>query len=55
MHGEVNGNQLLDKILCPTKWNHMMIGNLLRPITKEQIEQYEKNGVVCVRGHFNRD
>ena len=33
----------------------MMIGNLLRPITKEQIEQYEKNGVVCVRGHFNRD
>ena len=32
-----------------------MIGNLLKPITKEQIEQYEKDGVVCVRGHFNRD
>ena len=32
-----------------------MIGNLPNPITNKQIEQYEKDGVVCVRGHFNRD
>ena len=32
-----------------------MIGNLPKPITKELIVEYEKNGVVCVRGQFNRD
>ena len=32
-----------------------MIGNLPKPITKERIVEYEKNGVVCVRDQFNRD
>ena len=29
--------------------------DLLYPITKQQIQQYEDDGVVCIRGQFDRD